>query len=356
MSPIRLTDDVTVPAGITLTILSGVEVQFAKTPAHTGGYYQTLTELLIEGAIVADGGDPATATGIAFVSDAAIPDAGDWGMLLVSQNGQGAFRNVYMAHGAGCLNARHSARVTVRESWFELCGDFDNLTGGAVVRAEDASLEVYDSLFYENLVGLYFHGNRATATLTAQRNAMQFNAYGVYLTIASNPSLTGNDISMNLVGLRANDQSAPAVYNNFFEDNEISGVEVRNQAVLTNFQHNNINNPEARASEGFDLSYANSTVELQAINNYWGPFTEAEIETHIRHRPDDPLLGLVRFVPFATSPFPVPESGRWGDLFISRPGPRNVNHGLEQNSGRIPFPHLPASTIKELTDRMRGLP
>jgi hypothetical protein len=109
---------------------------------------------------------------------------------------------------------------------------------------------------------------------------------------------------------------------------------------LSNFQHNNINNPPARQSSGFDLTYANATVELTATNNYWGPFNETEIETHIQHRPDDPALGLVRFVPFAATPFPVPEAGVFADL-IARREIRSLFHN---------------AMILDLKNRMRGLP
>jgi parallel beta-helix repeat protein len=249
---------------------------------------------------------------------------------------------VYIAHGVDCVNARNNARVTILESWFEACGDFSGNAGGAVIRGEDAGLEVRDTLFFDNLVALYLQGNRSNAGISARQNMMNYNAYGAYIKGSSNPILAGNDISLNLTGLRALEQATPSVYNNYFEDNERQGLEVLDAATLTEFRHNNINNPEARLSGGFDLSYANSGVELQAIENYWGSSSEAEIETHIRHRPDDPTLGLVRFVPFSIYSFPVPESigtaerWRWSSYF---------NPGFTKIRERSPSIH----------NRMRGM-
>jgi parallel beta-helix repeat protein len=307
-----LTDDVTVPAGITLTIQPGVDVLFAKTPSSSGGFDPNHTELLVSGTLIADAGPRNTDTEIRFISDAANPQTSDWGRIEIQFNGVGTFRNVRITHAMRCINARDNARVTVHGSRLEACGDFAGGAGGAIVRREDSILEVRDSLFLNNQAALYFMGNRSNTASTAHNNSIYLNNYGIYLKGTSNPTLTGNDIFDNDHGLFAFEQATTFVFNNIFESNHFYGLRIRGEAVLTDFRHNNIDNPEARSSGGFDLDYANSLVELQAIDNYWGPYTEAQIEAHIRHRLDDPALGLVRFVPFATSLFPVPEDVGYG--------------------------------------------
>ena len=74
---INLTGDVTVPEGLTLTIEPGTEVVFpAKADDTAGGYDSSITELIVNGSLVAVGTEDSP---ILFKSGAFFDAKGDWG-------------------------------------------------------------------------------------------------------------------------------------------------------------------------------------------------------------------------------------------------------------------------------------
>ena len=80
---INLTGDVTVPAGVTLTIEAGTEVVFpAEADDMAGGNDTVLTELIVSGSLVAVGteGSPILFTSGAFLFDS----KGDWGGIRIN--------------------------------------------------------------------------------------------------------------------------------------------------------------------------------------------------------------------------------------------------------------------------------
>ncbi|MEA3487311.1 MAG: hypothetical protein U9R20_06605, partial [Thermodesulfobacteriota bacterium] len=80
---INLTGDVTVPQGVTLTIEAGTEVVFpAESDDTAGGHDTALTELIVNGSLVAVGteGSPILFTSGAFFFDS----KGDWGGIRIN--------------------------------------------------------------------------------------------------------------------------------------------------------------------------------------------------------------------------------------------------------------------------------
>ncbi|RLA97759.1 MAG: hypothetical protein DRG83_15375, partial [Deltaproteobacteria bacterium] len=76
-----LTGDVTVPEGVTLTIEPGTQVIFPARSDDTGGGDPNVTELIVNGSLVATGND---SNKITFTSGGAIPTPGDWGGIKCS--------------------------------------------------------------------------------------------------------------------------------------------------------------------------------------------------------------------------------------------------------------------------------
>jgi len=79
---VTLTGDVTVPAGVTLTVQPGTKVRFpAGADSTTAGTDPARTELLVRGSLRAMG---EAASPIVFTSASAVPAKGDWGGIRVS--------------------------------------------------------------------------------------------------------------------------------------------------------------------------------------------------------------------------------------------------------------------------------
>jgi hypothetical protein len=182
-SPITVTSPVTVTSAATLTILPGVEVQFLPG-----------TWLRIEGGLNAQG---THARQIHMVpATAGVP----WQGLVVAQPS----RNIRLQS------------VTVASA---VVGLSIEQTGGAQQPGPPARLDVLDSLFDSNTIGIAtdYTGATAKMTITLRNNLLTNNGVGMQvLGLSGNPkiklnhnSFVGNDIGLNVVGqgqLRARQQ------------------------------------------------------------------------------------------------------------------------------------------------------
>ena len=81
---VTVTGDVTVPAGVTLTIDPGATIKFQALNDDVGGGDASRSELFVQGTLVATGtsGSP-----IVFTSTATVPAAGDWGGIVQAGGG-----------------------------------------------------------------------------------------------------------------------------------------------------------------------------------------------------------------------------------------------------------------------------
>jgi hypothetical protein len=94
---VRVLTDVTVPAGLSLTLLPGATLRFDEVDESGGGNYSGEDELLIEGSLNAD------ATGqspILFTSAAATPAAGDWGVVMIGGSASVDLRNALLEYSS----------------------------------------------------------------------------------------------------------------------------------------------------------------------------------------------------------------------------------------------------------------
>jgi len=94
--------------------------------------------------------------------------------------------------------------------------------------------------------------------------------------------ITGNSIRGNLWGITIQGTALPDLGNIFNSDTTDNG----NNRIYFN-THND---------STFDL-YNNTPDSIYAQNNYWGTYNLDSIEMHIFHKPDNPALGFVNYLP-----------------------------------------------------------
>lgn len=141
--------------------------------------------------------------------------------------------------------------------------------------------------------GINFYGN-STLTAIVTRNYIRWNLWGITIQVTAKP---------NLGNLNNSDTS----------DNGY------------NFIFNNTHNDTT-----FDL-YNNTPDSIMAENNFWGTGNLTLIEQHIFHKPDNPALGFVDYIP----------------IYI--PSPVNNNNSIVKNyhlADAYPNPFNPTTTIK----------
>ena len=202
---INLTGDVTVPQVVTLTIEAGTEVVFPPEADDTaGGSDSLLTELIINGSLVAEGteGSP-----IFFTSGAFSDAKGDWGGIRINSRESLTLRCCtveYAILGVECRASGFNANVTIEESIIrETSGDGIAIysEAGVVRTVSLTGNEVYAN----DGIGIrvYATGSNTVFTNTVTGNSVYDNgSYGIYFDTRSSAKTTstvsGNEIYNNV--------------------------------------------------------------------------------------------------------------------------------------------------------------
>lgn len=108
--------------------------------------------------------------------------------------------------------------------------------------------------------GLNFAGAWSTSSIIATRNTIRWNLWGVTIQNTAKPNLG------NLQNSDTTDIGLNIIYGN------------GNTGVI------------------YDL-YNNTPDSIKAENNYWGTMNPDSVEAHIFHKPDNPALGFVDYLP-----------------------------------------------------------
>jgi len=212
-SPYILTGDVTVPAGITLSILAGTDVRLGPGDTSGSGSDMALTELRVAGTLAISG---TTMVPVSFASNA-MPLSNYYGIVLLagasanitSADIRNASRGIYsQATGVAINDLRVSGSVT----GVEVAGGSLTLTGSAIsqvtqygvyasagtltasgltitqagsygVYCNNAECSVTQSLIRNNTSrGLYLRTDSGTHTYSVTKNTIYGNnSYGVYV-------------------------------------------------------------------------------------------------------------------------------------------------------------------------------
>ncbi|MHB8894638.1 MAG: right-handed parallel beta-helix repeat-containing protein [Candidatus Geothermincolia bacterium] len=204
---VGITGDITVPAGVTLTISPGTVVRFpALTDDQAGGSNAGRAELLVKGSLVAQG---TTESPIRFTSDSANPGRGDWEGIRVDASAGPA--SLTIAHGAveyGATGISASAGAFAMTISLSDVAVQHHAGDGVAVTANtgsSVSLTIDGSTVADCLGrGVYAYAyNVATPLLfTVTNSTISTNGgYGIYLDAQyagkSTVDITGNIISGN---------------------------------------------------------------------------------------------------------------------------------------------------------------
>jgi hypothetical protein len=155
---------------------------------------------------------------------------------------------------------------------------YNNSFGIAMTGSNPITCYIHNNLIYNNNInpdvmvsgsGINTYGTSVVAPIIS-RNTIYGNWWGVTIQIGITGQPGANPNLGNLENVDTTDNGLNNIYGN------IQGANV------------------------YDL-YNNTHDVIYAQNNDWGVYDSTEIEAHIFHVVDDSTLGLVKFIPFATS-------------------------------------------------------
>ncbi|AFH47845.1 Hypothetical protein IALB_0133 [Ignavibacterium album JCM 16511] len=176
-------------------------------------------------------------------------------------------------------------------------------------------------------ISLWVNGSTAFSNAVIEGNQIFNNSFGITLYSTSNGIINAivkdnviynNNINPNTLvsgsGININGSPAnqPIIKRNLIYGNWW-GITIQNGTTVQLGPQPNIGNVEnadttddgmniifgnVQGTNVYDL-YNNCTNDIYAQNNDWGVYDSLSIENHIFHKADDPLHGLVKFIPFS---------------------------------------------------------
>ena len=271
---ILINGDVEVAEGVTLTIMPGTVVKFAKVePFGTTKMSKDKlnhfpgSEIIVRGRILAQG---TAEQRIVFTSADSNPEPGDWGAvnMLISVGNIIEYCEFSYAHTAV---HSHSAHVVVVNNYFHHNGV---AVGQKNVKTTDlkCAVPMFYNTFTENGGAILFGGGSSP---TISHNEINNNSFfGIYVKKGGVATIRYNNITKNGKGVI------------FYST---KGVILR---------ENNIND-----NTDYNISMLDGQVaDLQLKNNWWGTTDEKAIKKLIRDNSNDKSLGQVDFSGYSDSP------------------------------------------------------
>lgn len=265
--------DVEVSQGVTLIIMPGTVVRFARikpfgpaklTTDRTAHFPRA--ELIVKGRLLAQGTPDAR---IIFTSAAKDPKPADWGAV-------------------NFLNSR--------DNILEFC-EFSY--GHTSVHAHGAQMVIANSFFHHNgvAIGMKNVKNAVRCVVSILYNRITDNGGGVLFGKGSTPTITHNEISNNkFFGIYVKKGGMANIrYNNIVDNGKgvlfyaVKGFRIRDNNIAGNTDYN-ISLLEGQ--EG----------DVNARHNWWGTTDTTKINNLIRDNSQDKSLGSVDFSDFTPAP------------------------------------------------------
>lgn len=268
---IRITGDVYVKEGATLTIKPGTVIRFNKIAPkleEDGGRnmvsldspYFPGAEIIVRGRIIAVGTKDKPIT---FTSSEPTPKAGAWGAVNLLGGSGNVFEYCRISYAsAGIQNRASEAKVT-------RCILHDNGTALSFKKADFDSpcvMDIEDNTIIGNETGI----SAKDAKVTISHNDISANDfYGILLYDGVDATITYNDIKKNGKGIYLDNAGPLKVTWNNFKDNK-----------------------------QYNIAMADSTSGVDASDNWWGTTDTLKIEKKFFDKRMDKTLGLIKYDPF----------------------------------------------------------
>ena len=275
---IKVTGDVYIPPGVTLTILPGTTVKFARIDERSGrnyfGYdspYYPQAELIVRGRLIAQGTKENI---IVFTSAERDAKPADWGAinLLGSQGNIIEYCKILFAYNG--IHAHGSAALIAHNEFMK------NAVAISIKKEEEAvGVEWFgresDIVAVHNLI----HNNKGGITFRNSRALISYNTikdnkfFGIWPKERSEALISYNEIAGNAKGVY--------LY----------------KTVGTRIHYNNIYN-----NKEYNLAIADEQdADVDAANNWLGTINRKKINELIFDRDDDPAVARVVYEPILKS-------------------------------------------------------
>lgn len=265
--------DVEISPGVTLTIMPGTVIRFARIEANGPAKLTSdrtahfpRAELIVKGRLLAQGTPDAR---IVFTSAAKDPQPADWGAV-------------------NFLNSR--------DNILEFC-EFSY--GHTSVHAHGAQMVIANSFFHHNgvAIGMKNVKNAIRCVVSILYNRITDNGGGVLFGKGSTPTISHNEISNNkFFGIYVKKGGMANIRYNTITDN---GKGVLFYAVKGFRLHDN----NIAGNTDYNISMLEGQeADVDARRNWWGTTDTKKINDLIRDRSQDQTLGNVDFSDFTQGP------------------------------------------------------
>lgn len=266
--------DVEVPAGVTLTVMPGAVIKFAKVEpfgvtklSEDKLNHFPRSEIIVNGAILAQGTPEQR---IVFTSAESNPEAGDWGAvnMLMSVGNIIQYCDFSYAHTAVHSHSSHAVVVNNNFSHNGVA------IGQKNVKETDLKsvLPMMYNTITENGGGILFGGGTDPSIFNNEIKNNSF--FGIYVKKAGKATIRYNNISNNAKGV----------------------IVFATKDIL--LRDNNIEN-----NTDYNLSMLDGQeADIDARMNWWGSTDEQEIKATIHDKASDKALGQVDFSAYLENP------------------------------------------------------
>ena len=269
-SPYIVNGDVTVPAGVTLTLEPGTKVRFDAT--------SSVHSIFVFGTILSVGQPDAL---VSFTSADSPPDRGDWGSIRLDGSNTSVFEWTEFAWAATALDVWQCSPRIANNTILETLGSAIRVIGpNAAPIIENNTIR---SVLFDQRIGIFMQD----ADAIVRNNALRENYFGIYVFRGGRPRVENNTIRDGWQGVLVVNAD-PFIANNTIEGNglpNIGGVGILLSFASATLRDNTIRNNGVGVRIPYDSKETLSLSHGNVVNGI-------PLEALYRYRSRDPIDGL----------------------------------------------------------------